>query len=79
MPRQLLGTAIASNTITTIQLQTTVVNQISAGGGPRVSSLIYPGDDTAANTVGGQTVYVVGSGLSTATLFLRSLLFPQAI
>jgi len=65
MPRQLLGTAIAANTITTTQLQTTVVNQISAGGGPRVSSLIYPGNDTAGNTVGGQTVYINGSGFET--------------
>jgi hypothetical protein len=65
MPRQLLGTAIAANTITTTQLQTTVVNQISAGGGPRVSSLIYPGNDTAGNTIGGQTVYINGSGFET--------------
>ncbi len=78
MPRQLLGTAIASNTITTIQLQTTVVNQISAGGGPRVSSLIYPGDDTAANTVGGQTVYVVGSGFdANANVYINGNAVPS--
>lgn len=65
MPRQLLGTAIAANTITTTQLQTTIVNNITQGGGPRVTSLIYPGNDTAANTVGGQTVYINGSGFET--------------
>ena len=59
---KLPGSAIQSNTITTTQLITTVVTQISAGGGPRVSSLIYPGNDTAGNTVGGQTVYINGSG-----------------
>jgi len=78
MPRQLLGTAIAANTITTTQLQTTVVNQISAGGGPRVSSLIYPGDDTAANTVGGQTVYVVGSGFdANANVYINGNAVPS--
>jgi len=78
MPRQLLGTAIASNTITTTQLQTTVVNQISAGGGPRVSSLIYPGDDTAANTVGGQTVYVTGSGFAAnANVYINGNAVPS--
>ena len=78
MPRQLLGTAIASNTITTTQLQTTVVNQISAGGGPRVSSLIYPGDDTAANTAGGQTVYVVGSGFAAnANVYINGNAVPS--
>jgi hypothetical protein len=64
MPRQLLGTAIAANTITTTQLTTTVVTQISAGGGPKVKSLIYPGNDSAANSTGGQTVYITGSGFA---------------
>jgi hypothetical protein len=64
MPRQLLGTAIAANTITTTQLQTTVVTQIESGGGPKAKSLVYPGDDTAANTAGGQTVYLLGSGFA---------------
>ena len=79
MPRQLLGTAIAANTITTTQLQTTVVTQIQAGGsGPRVSSLIYPGDDTAANTVGGQTVYVVGSGFdANANVYINGNAVPS--
>ncbi len=65
MAEKLPGTAIVANTITTTQLSTIVVNQISAGGGPRVSSLIYPGNDTAGNTVGGQTVYINGAGFET--------------
>ena len=61
---KLPGGAIQANTITTSQLQTTVVTQIQAGGGPKVKSLIYPGNDTAANTAGGQTLYLTGSGFA---------------
>ncbi len=63
--RQLPGSSIVANSISTTQLQTTIVNTIEQGGGPRVSSLVYPGNDTAGNTVGGQTVYIVGSGFET--------------
>ena len=59
------GSAIQSNTITITQIQTTAVTNIIAQAGPRVTSLIYPGDDTAGNTVGGQTVYINGSGFET--------------
>jgi hypothetical protein len=65
MPRKLDGTYIQTGSITTTQLSSAVTTQISAGGGPRVSSLVYPGNDTAANTVGGQTVYIIGSGFDT--------------
>lgn len=61
---KLPGSAIQANTITTTQLTTTVVTQISAGGGPKVKSLIYPGNDSAANSTGGQTVYITGSGFA---------------
>ena len=65
MPRKLDGTYIQTGSVTTTQLSSAVTTQISAGGGPRVSSLIYPGNDTAGNTVGGQTVYINGSGFET--------------
>ena len=65
MARKLKGGAIQSNTITITQIQTTAVTNIVTQSGPRVSSLIYPGDDTAGNTVGGQTVYINGSGFET--------------
>jgi len=65
MTRKLNGTYIQSGSITTTQLSSVVTDQIAAGGGPRVTSLSYPGNDTAANTVGGQTVYIVGSGFET--------------
>ena len=61
MAGKLSGSAIQAGTINITQLSTTVVNNIEAGGGPKISGLIYPGDDTAANTVGGQTVYILGS------------------
>lgn len=63
--RKLPGSQIESNTITITQIQTTAVTNIVAQAGPRVSSLIYPGNDTAGNTVGGQTVYINGSGFET--------------
>ena len=63
---KLPGSAIQANTISVTQLQTTVVTQIQSGasGGPKVKSLIYPGNDTAANSTGGQTVYITGSGFA---------------
>lgn len=63
--RKLPGSQIESNTITITQIQTTAVTTIVNQAGPRVTSLIYPGNDTAANTVGGQTVYINGSGFET--------------
>jgi len=59
------GSAIQSNTITITQIQTTAVTSIVTQAGPRVTSLVYPGNDTAGNTVGGQTVYINGSGFET--------------
>ena len=65
MAGKLPGSAIQSNTITITQIQTTAVTTIVNQSGPRVSSLIYPGNDTAGNTVGGQTVYINGAGFET--------------
>ena len=42
---------IASETLTTIL-------------GPKVSSIVYPGDDTAANTAGGDSITLLGSGFN---------------
>jgi hypothetical protein len=62
--RKLKGSAIQTGTITSTQLSGALNSSISAGGGPKISNIIYPGDDTAANTAGGQTVYIVGSGFA---------------
>jgi hypothetical protein len=65
MAGKLSGSAIQSNTITITQIQTTAITNIVTQAGPRVTSLVYPGNDTAGNTVGGQTVYINGSGFET--------------
>jgi len=59
---KLPGTSIVSNTITTTQLVTTVVNQISQGGGPKVSGITYPNSATAAANTGSETVVLTGTG-----------------
>ena len=59
---KLPGTSIVSNTITTNQLVTTVVNQISQGGGPKVSGITYPNSATAAANTGSETVVLTGTG-----------------
>jgi hypothetical protein len=70
--RKLKGSAIQSGTITTTQLSSSVSESISAGGGPKISSLSYPGDDLAANTAGGQTVQINGSGFAAnSTVYLN--------
>ena len=53
-------------------------SQANTGGGPKITSLVYPGDDLAANTVGGQTVYVVGSGFaSNAAVYINGNSAPS--
>ncbi len=37
---------------------------------PRISSITYPGDDTAASTAGGQTITLTGSGFATGASIL---------
>jgi hypothetical protein len=90
--RKILGTAVESNTITSTQLTTTLANQITnaygqanaaysaanTGGGPKVRSLIYPGNDTAANTIGGQTMYITGSGFAAnAAIYINGAAVPS--
>ena len=90
--RKILGTAVESNTITSTQLTTTLSNQITnaygqanaaysaanTGGGPKVRSLIYPGNDTAANTIGGQTIYITGSGFAAnAAIYINGSAVPS--
>ena len=61
---KLPGIAIVANTITTTQLQTTVVTQIQAGasGGPKVSSITYPNNQTAAVNTGNESIVLTGTG-----------------
>lgn len=61
---KLPGTAIVANTITTTQLQTTVVTQIQAGasGGPKVSSITYPNNAAATVNTGNESIVLTGTG-----------------
>jgi len=79
MPGKLDGSkSIASGTITTTQLATGLSDSIAAGGGPKIKNLIYPGDDTAANTVGGQTIYINGSGFdSNVAVYVNNASVPS--
>lgn len=66
MPTLITKDNLAANTITAEKLASTV-----ALGGPKISSLDYPGDDTAALPAGGQTVTINGAGfVSGATVYL---------
>jgi hypothetical protein len=62
MARKLDGSYITANTITTTQLQTTVVNQISAGGGPKVTTITYPNNQTATVNTGNESIVLTGTG-----------------
>ena len=78
MPDKLSGAAIQSGTITTTQLSASLSTTISEGGGPKISSIKYPGDDTAANTVGGQIIYLNGSGFdSNAQIYINGAAVPS--
>ncbi len=62
MARKLDGSYITANTITTTQLTTTVVSQISAGGGPKVTTITYPNSATAAVNTGNESIVLTGTG-----------------
>ncbi len=79
MPGKLDGSkSIENGTITSAQLATALSDSIAAGGGPKIKSLIYPGDDTAANSVGGQTIYINGSGFdSNVAVYVNNASVPS--
>jgi len=62
MARKLDGNYITANTITTTQLTTTVVSQISAGGGPKVTTITYPNSATATVNTGNESIVLTGTG-----------------
>jgi hypothetical protein len=64
MAGKLVGTAIVPGSVTVAKLAADVSAVIQAGGGPKVISVGYPEDDTAANSVGGQTITVTGTGFN---------------
>jgi hypothetical protein len=49
----------------------------NTGGGPKIASIVYPGNDTAANNIGGQTVYLTGSGFySNSSIYINGNSVP---
>jgi hypothetical protein len=59
------GTKIQSGTITTAQLDPAIATAVTIPLHPKISSITYPGDDTAANTGGGDSIVINGSGFGT--------------
>jgi len=53
--------------------------QANSGGGiPKVKSIIYPGNDTAVSPVGGQIVYITGSGFAAnAIVYINGSAVPS--
>ena len=70
------GTSASSSSAALTALgaaSTTVVGAL-----PKVTSVIYPGDDTAANNIGGQTLYINGSGfLSNSNVYINGNAVPS--
>jgi hypothetical protein len=72
MADKLDGNAIIANTIpanriqtgsiTSTQLQTSLYNTVTSATHPKIRSISYPGNDTAANTGGGDTITLTGTG-----------------
>ena len=63
MPTLITKDNLAANTITAEKIASTV-----ALGGPKISSIVYPGDDTAALPAGGQSITVNGAGFITGAV-----------
>jgi hypothetical protein len=51
--------------ISVYNLDSSVTTAISAGGGPKIQTIVYPGNDTAVSTSGGDVVILNGSGFVT--------------
>lgn len=67
MPTQIPASGIAAGAITAEKIAGSV-----ALGGPKITGIDYPGDDTAALPAGGQTIIINGTGFeSGCTVFLE--------
>lgn len=55
-------------TIPSTGLEANLVTQIQQGGGPKISSITYSGNDTAALPAGGQTITISGSGFTNSSV-----------
>jgi len=64
MAGKLLGSAIEAGTLAVAKLAGEVSAIIEAGGGPKIISIGYPANTTAANTLGNQTITITGTGFN---------------
>jgi len=72
------GSKIQTGSITTLQLSSPIASNIAIGTHPKITSLTYPSDDTAANTGGGQTIIVRGTGFkNNVTIFVNGTAVPS--
>lgn len=72
MAGKLNGNAIVSGSITAAQLAP------GAGGGPKITSVDYPGNASAVLPVGGETVTLVGTGFdANMQVYLNSTVAPS--
>ena len=63
--------------ISTGNLDSSIIVLIGSGGGPKITAITYPGNDTAVDTAGGQTVTVTGSGfVNNAQVIVNGSLAP---
>jgi hypothetical protein len=52
--------------------------QANTGSAPKIASIVYPGNDTAANNIGGQTIYLTGSGfLANSNIYINGNAVPS--
>ena len=64
--------------ISVYNLGPSVTASISAGGGPKIQTIVYPGNDTAVNTAGGDVVILTGSGFVTGcTIIINGSAVPS--
>lgn len=64
MPGKLKGKAIQPNSIPSIKLQGDIAEAVDAGVVPKIASLSYPNDDTAADPANNNTYILNGSGFA---------------
>lgn len=63
-------TNLKANALTNVVSTIISTSNIVPASAPKISSITYPGDDTAASTAGGQTITLTGSGFNSGAAVL---------